>query len=182
MQKESVKISRFLSLVLRHQPDAIGIQLDAQGWVAIEDLLQACARHGRNLSRATLEEVVRSNDKQRFAISDDGLKIRASQGHSVAVELAYEPRTPPPLLYHGTATRFLEAIKKQGLSKGKRHHVHLSADAETATRVGARHGKAAVLIVESLKMQEAGFPFYQSANGVWLTESVPPEFLRFPQD
>lgn len=180
MQKEHVKISRFLSLVLRHQPETIGLQLDDNGWVGVEDLVNACNANGRRLSRETLDEVVRTNDKQRFAFSDDGTRIRASQGHSVTVELNYQPLAPPALLYHGTATRFVESIRRQGLVRGTRHHVHLSGDRETAVKVGARHGKAVVLLVEAGRMQESGFAFYQSENGVWLTESVPPTFIQFP--
>src|ERR1044071_1581552 len=132
MRKDLVKVSKFLSLVLRHQPDFIGLKLDEAGWVEVAGLLAACAAHGFPITRLLLEEVVQTNDKKRFAFSEDGLKIRASQGHSVEVELAYLPLAPPEILYHGTATRFLDSIKERGLLKGQRHHVHLSADRETA--------------------------------------------------
>jgi len=180
MQNKTVKISKFLSLVLRHKPQEIGIQLDAAGWVSVGELLSACQAHGFSIRRDELEEVVRTNDKQRFAFSEDNLMIRASQGHSVEVKLDYQPLTPPEILYHGTATRFLDSIKEQGLIKGKRHHVHLSSDEATAIKVGARHGKAIVLVIESMQMHKDGFIFYQSENGVWLTEKVPTVYLKIP--
>jgi putative RNA 2'-phosphotransferase len=180
MQNRTVKISKFLSLVLRHKPEEIGISLDAAGWVSVGELLNACHKRGFSIRRDELDEVVRSNDKQRFAFSEDGSMIRASQGHSVAVKLDYQPLEPPQTLYHGTATRFLDSIKEQGLVKGKRHHVHLSGDEATAVKVGARHGKALVLVIESLQMHKDGFPFYQSENGVWLTEQVPTIYIKFP--
>lgn len=179
MRKDLVKVSKFLSLVLRHQPEKIGITLDDAGWVEVSNLLRACNENGFAISAQLLEEVVRTNDKKRFAFSEDGLKIRASQGHSIEVELDYTPITPPEILYHGTATRFLDSIKEQGLLKGTRHHVHLSADEETAIKVGARHGKAMVLIIESARMHAAGFFFYKSENGVWLTDHVPTDYIRF---
>jgi putative RNA 2'-phosphotransferase len=181
MQNRTVKISKFLSLVLRHKPEEIGIRLDPAGWVPVNDLLSACQAHGFSIRRDELEEAVRSNDKKRFAFSEDRQLIRASQGHSVEVQLDYQPLTPPEILYHGTATRFLDSIKAQGLVKGKRHHVHLSSDEVTAVKVGARHGKAVVLVIESLQMHKDGFLFYRSENGVWLTEEVPPGHIRFPR-
>jgi putative RNA 2'-phosphotransferase len=180
MQNRTVKISKFLSLVLRHKPEEIGITLDAAGWVSVAELLNACHTRGFSIGRDELEEVVRSNEKQRFAFSADRQMIRASQGHSVAVKLDYQPLVPPPILYHGTATRFIDSIKEQGLVKGKRHHVHMSGDEATAVKVGARHGKAVVLLIESLQMHKDGFPFYQSENGVWLTEQVPTAYIKFP--
>lgn len=177
MQKGLVKTSKFLSLVLRHDPGKIGLTLDQAGWVAVDDLLAACTTHGVKLDRALLETVVRQNDKQRFSFSEDGTRIRANQGHSVEIELGYAPATPPELLYHGTATRFLAAIRQQGLLKGARHHVHLSADVETAMRVGQRHGQPVVLTVKAAVMHQDGFAFYLSANGVWLTEHVPSGYL-----
>lgn len=180
MKDKTVKISKFLSLVLRHKPEEIGIQLDAAGWVPVAELLSACQAHGFSIKPEELEEVVRTNDKQRFAFSEDGLMIRASQGHSVEVKLDYQPLMPPEILYHGTATRFLDSIKEQGLIKGKRHHVHLSGDEATAIKVGARHGKAVVLVISSLQMHKDGFIFYQSENGVWLTEKVPTQYMTIP--
>lgn len=172
-----VRFSRFLSYVLRHHPDAVGLTLDAAGWVEVEALLAACAEHGRPLTLDELAQVVACDDKQRYAFSDDGLRIRASQGHSVAVELGYEPRVPPEILYHGTTERFLEAIRREGLRRGERHHVHLSADEETARRVGARRGRPVVLRVRAGEMARAGAPFFLSANGVWLTEVVGAQFI-----
>lgn len=179
MRTDTVKISKFLSLVLRHQPEKIGLQLDAAGWVSVAELLAACKAHGQTLTLAQLQEIVVENDKQRFAFSADGTQIRANQGHSLEVELGYAPTTPPAQLYHGTAQRFLASIKTQGLRKGQRHHVHLSADSATALKVGQRHGKPVVLTVNSAAMQQAGLVFYLSTNGVWLTEHVPSAYLAF---
>lgn len=177
--KHHVRLSKFLSSVLRHRPDEIGIELDAQGWVAIDALLKGAAASGTRISRNELDEVVLNNSKQRFAISDDGTRIRASQGHSTEVDLGYAASAPPARLYHGTASRNLEAIRAQGLLKGNRHHVHLSLDVATATQVGARHGRPVVLIIRSAEMAAAGHEFFLSANGVWLTDNVPAEFIDF---
>ena len=182
MSFDPIRGSKFLSLVLRHEPGRAGLVLDAAGWVAVDELLRGCAAAGRPLTREQLETLVRDSDKQRFAFSPDGQRIRANQGHSVEVELDYAPRTPPDLLYHGTATRFLASIRADGLVKGARHHVHLSADVETARKVGVRHGKLALLEVEAGRMGRVGHVFFRSANGVWLTDRVPPEFLRFPEE
>jgi putative RNA 2'-phosphotransferase len=179
MQSRLVRVSKFLSRVLRHQPERIGIELDRAGWVAVSDLLAACRAHNFPVTREELEAAVRQNDKQRFALSEDGARIRASQGHSVGVELGYTPLAPPPLLYHGTATRSLASIREGGLVKGRRHHVHLSADAATAAKVGARHGRPHVIEVESGRMHADGYEFYVSDNGVWLTEHVPAKYLVF---
>jgi len=179
MNPQAAKISKFLSLVLRHESERIGIALDPAGWVSVDDLLAACRAHGNAISLEQLQEVVADNDKKRFSFSEDGGLIRANQGHSVEVELGYQPATPPETLFHGTAERFLASIKEQGLLKGQRHHVHLSADIETATKVGQRHGKPIVLHVDSGKMQQDGFIFYLSTNGVWLTEHVPVSYLVF---
>lgn len=178
MDKSLVRHSRFLSLVLRHRPEAIGITLDENGWVDVETLLEGCRRHGRRIDRPMLDEIVRTNNKRRFALSPDGKRIRASQGHSIEVDLGLEPVRPPDTLFHGTATRFLESILAGGLEKRSRRHVHLSPDVETAIKVGARHGKPVVLAVAAGNMHENGYKFYLSANGVWLTESVPREFLE----
>ncbi|MDX2045040.1 MAG: RNA 2'-phosphotransferase [Acidobacteriota bacterium] len=179
MEKRAIQTSKFLSLVLRHEPEKIGISLDAAGWVSVEELLAACRAHGKTISLEQLQEIVVTNDKQRFSFSQDGSLIRANQGHSVEVELGYETATPPARLFHGTAERFLASIKEQGLLKGKRHHVHLSADIETATKVGQRHGKPVVLHIDAEKMQQDGFTFYLSTNGVWLTEHVAVPYLMF---
>ena len=173
-----VSTSKFLSLILRHQPEKIGLTLDANGWASVDDLLRLSAARGKPLTRSLIEEVVATNDKQRFVFNEDRSMIRASQGHSVSVNLGLAASAPPPVLFHGTATRFLESILKEGLLKGNRQHVHLSPDAPTATKVGQRHGKPVVLEVAAGKMQFAGHKFYRSANGVWLTEHVPPAFLK----
>ena len=167
------RTSKFLSLVLRHKPEAIGLSLDTQGWVDIETFLRAAQHHGHPLTRELLDEVVFTSDKQRFAYSPDGKKIRANQGHSVAVDLGLEPIMPPVVLYHGTVSKFLDSIRERGLEKRGRQHVHLSATIETAKRVGARRGKPVVLAVDAKKMHGDGHHFYRSANGVWLTEAVP---------
>lgn len=180
MTRTDMQISKFLSLILRHKPEAVGLALGEGGWVAVEELLAALARHGRPLGRAELAAIVAGNDKQRFAFSADGSMIRASQGHSVAVDLGYAPATPPERLYHGTVARFLPSIRAEGLRRGQRHHVHLSADAATAVRVGARRCEAVVLTVAAGRMAAAGHEFFLSANGVWLTAQVPPGFILFP--
>jgi putative RNA 2'-phosphotransferase len=176
----TIQTSKFLSLVLRHQPEKIGITLDSAGWVGVRELLDALARHGSPLGEDELRHVVDTSDKKRFAFSEDGLRIRASQGHSVGVELGYEPATPPDVLYHGTVERFIPSIRSTGLDKGKRHHVHLSRDVETATKVGGRRGEALVLAIDAAAMARDGVVFYVSANGVWLTDHVPARYIRFP--
>lgn len=174
--------SKFLSLVLRHHPETIKIVLDSQGWVAVDELLEKLALHGKRVNRELLNRVVLENDKQRFAFSDDGRRIRASQGHSLKVDLGLPPASPPEFLFHGTPLQFIEPIRQQGLLKGQRQHVHLSADIATATKVGARRGKPIILHVKSGEMCRAGFTFFLSANGVWLTDNVPPQYLIFPAD
>jgi putative RNA 2'-phosphotransferase len=173
-----VKTSKFLSYILRHRPDSIDITLDENGWVDIDELLAAAQRHGKELSRARLEQIVATNDKKRFAVSDDGRYIRASQGHTVSVDLDLAPTVPPEFLYHGTVERFLDSIRSQGLIRGSRHHVHLSPDEATAQKVGSRRGKPVILIVEATRMHAAGHQFFRSDNNVWLTENVPARFLR----
>lgn len=180
MEERLIKASKFLSLVLRHRPEKVGLVLDGGGWVGVAELLRAVNASGFGLTREELFEVVERNDKRRFALSEDGGRVRASQGHSVEVELGYEPRRPPAVLFHGTAERSLDSIRETGLNRGGRHHVHLSPDAPTARRVGGRRGRAAVLEVEAERMWGAGFPFYLSANGVWLTERVPASYIKFP--
>lgn len=177
-ERQRTAISKFLSFVLRHQPEAIGVQLDAHGWVEIERLLEQCRAHGRALSRAELEEVVATNAKRRFAISEDGARLRASQGHSTAVDLDYEPAAPPEILFHGTVASSLDAIRARGLDRMRRHHVHLSPDVETARAVGARRGRPVVLRVRAGAMHRDGHTFFLSANGVWLTDAVPPSYLE----
>jgi putative RNA 2'-phosphotransferase len=173
-----VSASKFLSLILRHQPEVIGLTLDDAGWADIDTLIRLSQPH-KPLTRALIEQVVAENCKQRFAISEDGRRIRANQGHSIEVDLGFLPVTPPTLLYHGTATRFVDAIRREGLAKRSRQHVHLSADADTATVVGARHGKPVVLIVRAGEMAAVGHAFFHSENGVWLTDAVPVGFIDF---
>ncbi|MBM4092838.1 MAG: RNA 2'-phosphotransferase [Planctomycetes bacterium] len=179
MDRELISTSKFLSLVLRHHPEIIGISLDEQGWVEIDVLLAAANRSGRKLTRSLLDRVVRENDKQRFAISADGTKIRANQGHSIEVDLGLQPAQPPELLYHGTVARFLDAIRASGLQPGSRQYVHLSPDVETARKVGQRRGRPVILVVESGRMWQDGHAFYRAQNGVWLTDSVPAKYLQF---
>lgn len=180
--RELIRTSKFLSLVLRHRPNLISIELDRHGWVPVKELLRQCQAHGKELSLERLQEVVERNSKKRFAVSEDGSLIRASQGHSVEVELNYAPADPPPELYHGTGLSNLKSIRANGLQKRRRHHVHLSADSETARIVGQRRGEAVLLIVAAGAMQADGHPFFLTANGVWLTEHVPAAFLQFPTD
>ncbi|CDF94946.1 MULTISPECIES: RNA 2'-phosphotransferase [unclassified Pseudomonas] len=170
--------SKFLSYVLRHEPQAIGLQLDSEGWADIESLIAGAAEDGRPLDRDLIQAVVSSSDKKRFSLSDDGLRIRAVQGHSTGtVSLQYVEKEPPELLYHGTATRFLESIGEKGLIPGSRHHVHLSQDMQTAIAVGQRYGKPVVLKVDALRMHQLGFKFFQAENGVWLTDHVPASLI-----
>ncbi|TWU62018.1 RNA 2'-phosphotransferase [Crateriforma conspicua] len=177
-----VSTSKFLSLVLRHRPEVIGAKLDPEGWLAIDELIAQANAHGKALTLELLHEVVATNDKKRFALSDDGLRIRASQGHSVSgVELNLEQKTPPEILYHGTVAAFLDSIRATGLQKRSRHHVHLSPDEETATKVGSRRGKPIILRVAAETMHRDGHRFYFSANGVWLVDAVPPTYLTFPE-
>ena len=172
------QISKFLSLILRHRPESVGIYPDTQGWVDVQALLDALARTNHPINRTYLEHLVATSDKKRFAFSADGTKIRANQGHSFAVDLGLQPAKPPRRLYHGTSERFLPDILTQGLTKQQRHHVHLSADIVTARKVGSRHpGKLALLAVDTEAMQCAGLYFYVSDNGVWLTDHVPNIYL-----
>lgn len=174
--------SKFLSLVLRHQPEVIGLTLDANGWADIDELMTLANLKGKRLTRELIEQVVADNDKQRFIISEDGKRMRANQGHSVQIDLALAPQVPPELLYHGTATRFVESVRQQGLLHRERQHVHLSLDRATALNVGTRHGKPIILEVAAKRMHEAGFLFYISANGVWLTDHVPPAYVAIPEN
>jgi putative RNA 2'-phosphotransferase len=180
--QQLVRASKFLSLVLRHEPGKVGLGLDAAGWADVQGLLDALKEHGLALTLEQLKQIVNTSDKKRFAFSEDGLRIRASQGHSVEVDLQYAPQHPPKLLYHGTAERFLGAIRAKGLSKMGRHHVHLSAEPRLTMEVGARHGKPVLLIIEAQAMAEAGYTFYLSANGVWLVDHVPIDFIQFPEE
>ncbi|MDH2388258.1 RNA 2'-phosphotransferase [Streptomyces sp. HNM0663] len=177
--QRTVKVSKYLSKHLRHRPDRIGIALDAQGWVEIDELMRAAAAHGFPFTRSELDHAVAVNDKQRFTVRDG--RIRANQGHTVTVDLDLPIAQPPGWLYHGTVARNLPAIRTEGLLPMRRHHVHLSPDRETATAVGARRGRPVVLSVDADAMHQAGHVFHVSANGVWLTDAVLPEFLRLAE-
>ncbi|EJM98460.1 RNA 2'-phosphotransferase [Phyllobacterium sp. YR531] len=171
-------ISKFLSLVLRHEPAKLGITLDAGGWVEIDDLLLRSEKAGMKFDRVALVEVVETNDKKRFTISDDGRLIRAAQGHSVAVELGLVSLQPPEELFHGTTEQSVQSILASGLKPGKRQKVHLSLDESTAETVGRRHGRPVLLLVAAGKMHREGFEFWKADNGVWLTDAVPVQFLK----
>ncbi len=176
MSGKTKKISKLLSLVLRHKPEAIGVKLDNEGWIETDKLLAALEKNGQPISLNELKEVVKNNDKKRFILENG--RIRANQGHSIKVDLGLKPQTPPENLYHGTATRFLESILQSGLEKRNRQHVHLSSDQETATKVGSRHGKPVILKIQSGQMSAAGQHFYLSKNNVWLTDKVSTKFIE----
>lgn len=173
-----VKISKFLSYHLRHRPDLLGLELSPGGWVEVNRLLQAAKKRNFSISLLELQQVVEQNDKQRFSFNDRGNLIRANQGHSVRVDLQLKPVIPPDVLYHGTYSKAIASIKKQGLKKMSRHHVHLSSDINTAKRVGARRGYPVIFQIDALAMSKAGYIFYCSDNGVWLTEEIPVKYLQ----
>jgi putative RNA 2'-phosphotransferase len=177
-----VTISKYLSKHLRHSPAEIGLTLEPGGWVPIAVVLTAAARHRFQISREELDEVVAKCDKRRFALDATGLKIRANQGHSTDVDMQFTRKSPPETLFHGTGSQSREAIQRDGLRRISRQHVHLSADTDTARRVGARHGKPVVFVIEAARMHGDGFAFYQADNGVWLTDHVPPGYLRLPDE
>ena len=173
-----VKISKYLSKHLRHQPERIGLTLEPGGWVNVDQLLSACKHYSFPLTLHELKEVVAKNDKQRFSFDATETRIRANQGHSIAVDLQLEPTLPPEVLYHGTGHKTVESIRRQGLCKMSRHHVHLSQDIATAKKVGQRHGSPVVFAVDAKAMSERGHTFYCSENGVWLVDFVPPHYLQ----
>jgi putative RNA 2'-phosphotransferase len=177
MDRRLITVSKNLAKHLRHAPQELGLTLQPGGWAPVDDLLAAARRHGFPISYDDLVECVETNDKQRFAFDVSGELIRANQGHSAPVDLQLEEREPPETLYHGTVERFLPSILKDGLVRGKRHHVHLSKDVETATRVGARRGRPVILKVDAGQMHRDGHKFLLFANGVWLTDAVPPAYL-----
>jgi putative RNA 2'-phosphotransferase len=179
--KDLKRKGKLLSLILRHDPAKAGLTLDAEGWVSVDDLLSGLKRLKKPMTRELLEEIVRDNDKKRFTISQDGLRIRAAQGHSVKVSLGLEPTVPPNELYHGTATRFLDEILSSGLKPMSRQHVHLSADIATATKVGQRHGKVVILNIDARGLHASGQDFYQADNGVWLSGPISPQWFELTE-
>lgn len=176
-EKETTRLSKLLSYILRHKPEEYGIVLDENGYTNVDELINKLNAHNENISLEILQHIVDTNNKKRFAFNDDLSKIRASQGHSVDVELGYTEEQPPAILYHGTVEKFLSSILKDGLQKMQRHHVHLSADKTTATKVAERRGKPIILEIKSGEMFSAGYKFYLSDNGVWLIDHVPVNFI-----
>lgn len=177
--------SKFISFVLRHQPEAIDLDIDKNGWVSIDQLIANAKAAGTMLTREIIQDVVDNNDKGRFALSEDGKKIRALQGHSISkdrVSIEFEAKTPPEVLYHGTATRFVDSIKETGLKSFKRQYVHLSWNEDIATSVGQRHGTPVILEIDTQAMLDKGHVFYLSENNVWLTENVPAEFITVKKE
>ena len=165
-----------MSMILRHRPEVIGIHLDEHGWADVDELIEGTAKK-KKFNREILEEIVRTDSKQRYSFNEDKTKIRANQGHSISVDLELEPLEPPEILWHGTAEKYVASIEKAGLRPGNRMYVHLSSNMQTAEKVGSRHGKPIVYQVKSGEMYRKGFRFYRSVNGVWLTIMVPVEFL-----
>lgn len=178
--QELTRLSKYLSLILRHRPEVANIQLDENGWTSVAELLNQVKDRGKAIDQSTLKTIVENDNKQRYAFSEDGLYIRANQGHSVKVDLGYKAMTPPTMLYHGTAEKFISNIRHEGLKKRTRHHVHLSAELATAKNVGSRHGNPVILIVKAKEMSQSGYDFFLSNNGVWLTDHVPVEYIEFP--
>ena len=170
--------SKYMSYVLRHKPEAGGLTLDENGWADVDQLVRAVDQKHPPCSREIIEQIVAADSKQRYSFNEDGTKIRANQGHSIRVDLGLEPTTPPDVLYHGTATRFMRSIKKEGLRKMRRSHVHLSASIDTAVAVGKRHGVPIVLKIDALRMHTDGNQFFRSENGVWLTDHVDPQYFE----
>ncbi|WP_166921202.1 RNA 2'-phosphotransferase [Flavobacterium poyangense] len=178
-EKEIKRVSKFLSFVLRHSPETINLKLDENGWANVDELILQSKNQEVKLDLDALTIVVETNDKKRFAFNEDKTKIRASQGHSIDIELNLNEIEPPDYLYHGTVAASIDSIKEIGLQKMSRQHVHLSKDKETAIKVGGRRGKPIILIVAAGRMQQEGFKFYLSENGVWLTNEVPAKYIQF---
>lgn len=179
-ERQKKRISKFISLVLRHRPELIGIDLDPQGWAKTQELIEKSKSKDVQFTMEDLNEIVITNDKKRFSFNEDRTKIRANQGHSLKyVDLEMKPIESPAILYHGTVVKFIDSIRKQGLIKRSRQHVHLSLDIETANKVGSRRGVPVILEIEAQKMYSAGYQFYRSENGVWLTDHIPSEFINF---
>lgn len=176
--EEFEKLSVFISLILRHKPEVIGISLDEHGWANVKELLLGINNSGRTIDMEILEEIVRTDKKQRYSFNGDKTLIRANQGHSIPVDVELEVQQPPQFLYHGTASRFIDSIKQEGLKSMSRLYVHLSSDIETAKIVGARHGSPVILKIDCSQMHKDGIKFYLSENGVWLTENVPKKYIE----
>ena len=176
-ERELVNASKFVSLLLRHKPETIGLELDNSGWARIDDIESLTQNQSIKLNRSLIHQIVESCDKQRYSISECGEFVRANQGHSISVDINLEERIPPTFLYHGTASRFMDSILENGLLKRSRQHVHLSEKKSIAISVGSRHGKPVLLEVKAGEMVQEGIKFYQSKNGVWLVENVPPRYL-----
>ena len=171
--------SKFIALILRHKPETVGIALDEHGWAKVDELIVGINATGNhNLTKELLEEIVRTDEKRRYAFNEDHTLIRANQGHSVSVDVELKEMGPPPVLYHGTGEKYANSIDRQGLIPKTRLYVHLSADTETARKVGSRHGKPVIYRVDCQRMAADGFVFYRSVNGVWLTRKVPPKYLQ----
>jgi putative RNA 2'-phosphotransferase len=179
-EKSLIELSRFLSYVLRHKPDAIGLNLESDGWVNVKELLSRMNENGKGITIEVLEMIVHQDDKQRYSFNEEKTQIRANQGHSIEIDLKLDTIDPPEYLYHGTTGRNLDSIKESGLLKQKRHHVHLSENTDTAKRVGARYGKPVILTIRAGEMASAGYVFFRSDNHVWLTDAVPPQYIEFP--
>ena len=178
MNNDIQQLSKFLSLILRHKPETIGIALDSHGWAEVDELILKVNQTGRYaLDRTLLEEIVRTDNKQRYSFSEDHSRIRANQGHSIQVDVELEEKTPPPVLYHGTGEKSVASIMQQGLLPRSRLYVHLSADPETAIQVGSRHGKPVIFKIDAGKMSAEGILFFLSKNGVWLVKEVPTQYL-----
>ncbi len=176
-EQQKKRISKFLSLILRHQPETISLKLDENGWANVDELKDKCSRHKVVFTLEELDEVVETNDKKRFIFNEDKTKIRANQGHSIDIDLALKPQQPPEFLYHGTAQTNIDSILEKGIEKRNRQHVHLSQDKETATKVGMRHGQPVILTIRTGKMFEDGNIFFLSENKVWLTDFVAAKYI-----
>jgi putative RNA 2'-phosphotransferase len=179
MKPNRLRLSKFMSLILRHQPEVVGCMLDRGGWLSIADLVSGATCAGVAITAEDVMEIAKQDPKRRYALSEDALRIKATYGHSIEIELGLEASRPPERLFHGTATRSLESIKKAGITRKRRRYVHLSADKMTATKVGSRHGRPVILTVRARLMFDAGFLFYRSESGIWLTEQVPSDYIDF---
>lgn len=174
----NIQLGKFISLILRHKPETIGINLDEHGWANVQDLINGINNSGRTITFEQLEEIVQTNDKKRYSFNDDKTLIRANQGHSINVDVELKEAIPPKVLYHGTGEKYLESILKDGIKHKNRLNVHLSKDIETATKVGKRHGKPIILKIDTEAMLKDGIKFYLSENEVWLTSDIAPKYFE----